>query len=483
MSAANTVFSMAESTSTNDKCECSQSHQPVSSDACQPVRSDSCQPVNSETDDTWRALNASELERQCQPSRWSHQPVSSETVLKRFVDHCQQLSELARKSIAHRLSVLCPQLDVFENTSSSTDGANQKYRSPSHRCDNSRKENDGLETTNVENSPDTLVKRTTETINTYDNKKSMTCRFRNSDEFHEQNKYPNTTTDTDSGDVNLEEGCCRLEQTTALNLSLDTPLWDEYGNEPLTSTKYLIVFVHGGYWQEMSSRIAAAPALSFANGISSSVTGLNTPMYYIAVNYPLAPRVTLCRIERHVHHVAHHLAALVARSHQHVVLIGHSAGAHLVACILTEWYQCWQRYQVREEKSPWKPVVNAVYISGVYNLGPLVNTTVNEALKLTSDTARRHSIHNNQIYAACKMCVNQLVMVGEHESPEFLRQSQRFAARLQHNRVPAHTVNSLVMAGHDHFTICQALADSESDVFLEIEQLITRPVHTDTFQT
>ncbi len=113
-----------------------------------------------------------------------------------------------------------------------------------------------------------------------------------------------------------------------------------YGKDPLQKLDYwkptqagspLVVFVHGGGWKRGDKRNA---------------TGKHKPTHYLgqgyafaSINYRLVPDAT---VEQQAHDVAQAVAHLVRRADtlgfdpQRVVLMGHSAGAHLVALVGTD---------------------------------------------------------------------------------------------------------------------------------------------------
>ncbi|WP_407276598.1 alpha/beta hydrolase [Halothiobacillus sp. DCM-1] len=115
-----------------------------------------------------------------------------------------------------------------------------------------------------------------------------------------------------------------------------------YGSDPLQVLDFyavphasrptpLIIFVHGGGWKRGSKDVAAsryAPAHFTQLGYA-----------YAAINYRLVPAAT---VEQQGEDVALALKALLARAGQlgidrsRVVLMGHSAGAHLVALVGTD---------------------------------------------------------------------------------------------------------------------------------------------------
>ncbi|NCU87692.1 MAG: hypothetical protein EBV58_07825, partial [Actinobacteria bacterium] len=67
----------------------------------------------------------------------------------------------------------------------------------------------------------------------------------------------------------------------------------------------------------------------------------------------------------------------------------------------------------------------AIMVSGIFDLEPIVHTSVNDAVKLTNQTAKKLSPINLVDHAANTPLA---VIWGENETDEFKRQSQEFAA-------------------------------------------------------
>ncbi|UED83817.1 alpha/beta hydrolase [Streptomyces profundus] len=127
-----------------------------------------------------------------------------------------------------------------------------------------------------------------------------------------------------------------------------------------------LVFLHGGYWQRNGREGFAAVAAGVRrHGWSAALPG-----------YTLAPAASLTEI---VAEVRLALDWLTANGPAHgiagpLLLAGWSAGAQLAALVLDH------------------PGVRAgLAISGVYELGPLRDTALNEALALTDDEVARLS--------------------------------------------------------------------------------------------
>lgn len=127
-----------------------------------------------------------------------------------------------------------------------------------------------------------------------------------------------------------------------------------------------LVFLHGGYWQRNSRDVFAM-----------LVEGVATHGWSVAIpGYSLAPNASLTEI---VAEISRSLDWLTQNGESYgisgpVVLSGWSAGAHLVAMALEH------------------PRVTAgLAISGVYDLAPIRDTGLNNALKLTDQEVARLS--------------------------------------------------------------------------------------------
>ncbi len=202
----------------------------------------------------------------------------------------------------------------------------------------------------------------------------------------------------------------------------------------------LLVYIHGGYWQELSAHDSCfAATAALAQGVS-----------YAAIDYTLAPEASLAQItDQCVQAVAclrqHYLQIHPGAA---IVVAGSSAGAHLAAMLCTAG-----PHQGRGGSATL--VDGAVLLSGIYDLQPLVATYVNDKLGLDGAEARRLS---PQLLVATTT-VPTLVCWGEHETPEFKRQSREYAARL---RSSGQLAGAYEVPGVNHFDIVFGLCDPAS---------------------
>ena len=187
----------------------------------------------------------------------------------------------------------------------------------------------------------------------------------------------------------------------------------------------LLVFVHGGYWQALSATdsLYLAPALA------------QLGWSYAALEYTLAPEAG---IEQMVAECAAGLAALASLQAVRVVLTGHSAGAHLAAMV------------AQVHSSP-LTVDRLVLVSGVYDLRPLVHTTVNEPLGLDDAAAAALS---PMLLPHAGRVADVVVTWGDNDTDAFRAQGLAYAEMVG--------ARSLECVGRHHFDITDDLADPGS---------------------
>ncbi len=215
----------------------------------------------------------------------------------------------------------------------------------------------------------------------------------------------------------------------------------------------LLVFIHGGYWQALSkddSTFAGAGLVS--HGIA-----------FAAIDYSLAPKAG---IEQMIDQCARGIlwlrdnATRYGYSSEKIFLSGSSAGAHLAVMAMIRLSQL----SVQPADSI---VKGCVLMSGIYDLRPLVNTYVNEPLKLNEKSARDFSpaLLNLEVLPRLIVCW------GENETDEFKRQSRDFA--LAHLEAGG-DCRYFEIAGCNHFDIVHQLENvriESGGLTMENEQL------------
>ena len=168
---------------------------------------------------------------------------------------------------------------------------------------------------------------------------------------------------------------------------------------------------------------------------------------FAAVDYTLAPDATLDQIVDECRRAVQAVAAAGAQlgfDPSRIVVAGSSAGAHLAAMVGA------QPRSARDTVA----VAGLVLVSGIYELEPLLGTTINEALGLTVDSARRNSPLLMPTHQPAYVA-RALVAYGENETVEFKRQSTQYAAHLDLAGV---ATAALEVEGRNHFDVILDLA-------------------------
>ena len=213
----------------------------------------------------------------------------------------------------------------------------------------------------------------------------------------------------------------------AVRARIGEPRTERYGPSPVETLDIYgegskaFVFVHGGAWKRQSKRENAFAAESI---IAAGAA-------YVALDFALLPSVTLpemvAQVCRGIQWVHEHLS-------RHVVVCGHSSGAHLGGCAVTRLAL----------------VKSALLISGIYDLLPVRLSARNDYVRLDQELEHDYSPIRHLERIRCPVTVSW----AEHEAAEFARQSREFAQKL---RAP-----SLVGRGMNHFEIIETLADPAS---------------------
>ena len=200
----------------------------------------------------------------------------------------------------------------------------------------------------------------------------------------------------------------------------------------------VLVFLHGGYWRALdkADHSFVAPAFVQAGAV------------VVVPNYALCPAVTIEQIALQTTRALAWAARNASRyggDPTRIVVIGHSAGGHLAAMLLT----C--RWKQVGTDLPQRLVSGAMSISGLYDLEPVRQTPVVQSdVRLTPAAVRRLSP------AYFPRPPGPLVtLVGGLESEEFLRQNQLIRDQWGPSSVPV----CEALPGLNHFTVLHDLVD------------------------
>jgi arylformamidase len=206
-----------------------------------------------------------------------------------------------------------------------------------------------------------------------------------------------------------------------------------------SNAKGTLIFIHGGYWRMLSkleSSLVAEPFVQAGNSVA-------------LFNYPLCPDVGLANIRASIVRAYNHLCSeTLAESEKRRILVsGHSAGGHLAALFAT----------VEMLAHPFHGIAS---LSGVFDVEPLINTSMNLDLRLTAETARPL----NLLAATPVNTAPLLVAVGAEESEEFHAQSRKLAQVWNGAYLP--------VAATNHFTIVHDFSDPASDLHRRVLNML-----------
>jgi arylformamidase len=197
-----------------------------------------------------------------------------------------------------------------------------------------------------------------------------------------------------------------------------------------------VIYIHGGYWQALDKSFHSIHA-----------RGLNQLGVSVAVpSYDLCPAVRIGDIVEQIRAATSVLNRFINAP---VIVSGHSAGGHIAACMLaTEAH-----------------VPAAYAISGLFELAPLIPTSLNEKLGL--DAAEAEAL--SPLFWPAPEGKTLDAVVGGDESGEFLRQSAAIVAAWGE-----HGVNTRYeeIDGANHFTVIAPLADANSAMCERLKQLV-----------
>jgi len=213
-------------------------------------------------------------------------------------------------------------------------------------------------------------------------------------------------------------------------------------------TAPLALFIHGGYWRSLDPSLFSHMARGLnAHGVTVAVVG-----------YDLCPEVTIAEI---IEQIRHACLFLWLRTGQRMMIYGHSAGGHLAgAMVATDW-------QTRYPKAPADLIPSAYSISGLFDLTPLVGVPMAQDLRLDANDVR----HVSPLFWPAPAGRVFDAVVGGQESSEFLRQSRTVAETW--GKAGTHTRYEAI-AGTNHFTVIDALADPKSPMVGRLAELAPR---------
>jgi arylformamidase len=199
----------------------------------------------------------------------------------------------------------------------------------------------------------------------------------------------------------------------------------------------LVVFVHGGFWQNRSKNDFSFIATNFVKaGISVAILG-----------YTLAPFAAIDQIVSDIRdgvRAIHAAAKKTSPKHDNIWLIGWSAGAHLITMALDE--PC---------------VIGGTAISGIYSLEPIRHCYVNDKLNLTPESV----LQNSPILLTNHFGKELDLFVGDAELPEMIKQTLDFS---NYRNTTVQAAPATLLNGLNHYSIFDELVNPNGSIFSSI---------------
>ena len=214
----------------------------------------------------------------------------------------------------------------------------------------------------------------------------------------------------------------------------------------------LFIFIHGGYWQRGDKSIYSFVANSFVN------SGIDVAL----IGYQLCPGATMTNIVDKIREAIVWIwnnADEYSISKNRINVSGHSAGGHITGMVLAT---CWKEVS---KNLPDNLVKTGIPISGLYQLNPIRETTIADALGLDDAESLALSPH----FFEPKTDAPILVTLGGGETPEFHWQTDNFVNKWKGFKA---SLDYFAEPDVDHFGVVERLANLESQIFTKVKSFL-----------
>ncbi len=204
-------------------------------------------------------------------------------------------------------------------------------------------------------------------------------------------------------------------------------------------SKGVVIYIHGGYWRMLSKVETSWVADGFVEqGVSVAL-----------INYPLCPEVSLSDIRDSIIRAFVYVYKNVLNDDEqkNIVVSGHSAGGHLAALHLAT---DWTKFGLLEN-----PIAGVIAISGIYDVAPLINTSMNADIGITEQSAPSLNLMTSDIKSKAPICF----VVGGDEPSEFHRQAEHQAKAWSELNPEV-----LSLAGKNHFTVVDSFSEPNGEL-------------------
>lgn len=243
--------------------------------------------------------------------------------------------------------------------------------------------------------------------------------------------------------------------SAAMRAAGDATIDVRYGSRPKETLdlfhgrgkRGLLVFIHGGYWRAFDKSDHSFVAKPFVeHGIDVAV-----------INYDLCPIVDIGTI---IVECRAALAWLAREGPRHglatrnVVISGHSAGGHLTAML-----HATDPATLGIDRGA---IRGGIAISGVFDLAPLIMTSMNPDLRLNAENAAAWS----PVHLQPALDAPLVIVAGADETSEFIRQAHLMWQTWPSVRPPG-SAGPMLLDGANHFSAIERFADGGDPLFRE----------------
>jgi arylformamidase len=224
----------------------------------------------------------------------------------------------------------------------------------------------------------------------------------------------------------------------------DRQTFDVFMPDPVLARKGMVLFIHGGFWFSRHKDQFSFLAQAY----------VQAGWGFVAMTYPLMPQISLSDlVEQTAEGIAQIDQELRARYGRGIdVMVGHSAGAHLLAMAFHS--PPGRAYTSRMLEPPRRLVL----VSGVYDPQARAAAEISKTIGLTPEDAQQ----------ACPLThcepagIATVLFSGAREPDLWSQQADRYQERLMQCGLSA--VSHSLVAGHDHFSLLEAMANPASEI-------------------
>jgi arylformamidase len=208
------------------------------------------------------------------------------------------------------------------------------------------------------------------------------------------------------------------------------------------------LYFHGGYWigrDKFDHSHIAGPAIT--NNI-----------IHVSVNYDLCPRVTLDIIVKETFECLEWIIQNISKyggDTHNINLVGHSAGAHLVAMALTKSYSI-------------NSFINsAVLISGIYQPQITRDISINDIINISEKTINLTDVYKHSLIHN----TNFLVITGDEEPEAWKLLSKNYCKWLKNKGINFEYFNAINL---NHFSIVRDLSNQNTSLSKKVLKMCNK---------